>query len=120
MAYKHIEDRRAARKRWADRNKDKVRESKKRQKAAKRCHPTRQTCRIDSCVELGERHHPDNSKPKEIVWLCKQHHEEEHHRDTEKILCSINDCDREHLAKGFCRPHYKKARRDSGMAHDSA
>ena len=33
-----------------------------------------QPCSVSGCSELGERHHEDYSKPKEIVWLCKKHH----------------------------------------------
>lgn len=31
-------------------------------------------------VELAEAHHPDYSKPLEVVWLCRVHHLEEHRR----------------------------------------
>lgn len=34
----------------------------------------RQVCSIKGCNELGERHHPNYSNPKEIIWLCKEHH----------------------------------------------
>src|SRR5690348_8140498 len=32
------------------------------------------------CGEDGEAHHPDYTKPLEVVWLCKKHHGEEHFR----------------------------------------
>ena len=25
-------------------------------------------------AQVGERHHHDYSKPKEILWLCREHH----------------------------------------------
>lgn len=30
------------------------------------------------CGERGEAHHPDYSKPLDVVWLCKLHHEKLH------------------------------------------
>ena len=33
-----------------------------------------QNCSIEDCENAGERHHDDYSKPKEIRWLCKEHH----------------------------------------------
>lgn len=33
-------------------------------------------CTIPGCGELGEKHHPDYSKPLEVVYLCKKHHAE--------------------------------------------
>jgi hypothetical protein len=46
---------------------------------ARRAYPKRQKCEMDGCFELGERHHSDHNKPLEFRWLCKRHHEEEHH-----------------------------------------
>ena len=37
-------------------------------------YPERQICSIVGCKQIGERHHPDYNKPKEIIWLCKTHH----------------------------------------------
>lgn len=36
-------------------------------------------CRICGIIKV-EAHHPDYSKPLEVVWLCKQHHEDAHHK----------------------------------------
>lgn len=37
-----------------------------------------------SCVNCGNKnsqgHHPDYSKPLEVIWLCQAHHSEEHRR----------------------------------------
>lgn len=42
-----------------------------------------QSCRV--CGELKtEAHHPDYSKPLDVVWLCKQHHIQEHFPQAEK------------------------------------
>lgn len=30
------------------------------------------------CGEKSEAHHPDYSKPLDVVWLCKEHHREVH------------------------------------------
>jgi|SRR5215472_7140805 len=47
---------------------------------ANRVHPTAMPCSIEGCTNLGERHHPDYKKPKDIVWLCRKHHKAEHVR----------------------------------------
>jgi hypothetical protein len=39
----------------------------------------RGTCEIRECSVLGQAHHDDYAKPLEVRWLCKQHHEIEHH-----------------------------------------
>lgn len=39
-------------------------------------YPIAQKCSIIGCNETGERHHPDYSKPREIIWLCPKHHKE--------------------------------------------
>ena len=33
------------------------------------------------CGETGEAHHEDYSKPLEVTWLCKQHHEMHHRKE---------------------------------------
>ena len=37
-------------------------------------------CSIEGCQEEGQRHHPDYSKPLDIVWLCREHHTKEHNK----------------------------------------
>lgn len=32
------------------------------------------------CGEKGEAHHPDHSKPLDVVWLCRRHHAEIHRK----------------------------------------
>jgi len=34
-------------------------------------------CEVCGCVDV-EAHHPDYSKPLDVVWLCRKHHLEEH------------------------------------------
>lgn len=40
---------------------------------------------MEPCIECGkvpaERHHPDYRNPTEIVWLCKEHHEQYHAKE---------------------------------------
>lgn len=38
----------------------------------------RQRCEVDNCDKMGESHHEDYSKPLEVRWLCKVHHNEAH------------------------------------------
>jgi hypothetical protein len=38
----------------------------------------RKSCEIKDCAEIGQGHHPDYTKPLELVWLCIQHHSEHH------------------------------------------
>lgn len=43
-------------------------------------YPDTQTCEVEECFELGERHHDDYNKPLEIRWLCRKHHKELHRK----------------------------------------
>ena len=47
---------------------------------AKYAHQYKHECSIEGCHKEGVRHHPDYSKPDEIVWLCHHHHTLEHRR----------------------------------------
>ncbi len=46
--------------------------------AALRKFKVAEICKMDGCLELGERHHEDYNKPYEIRWLCRKHHKELH------------------------------------------
>ncbi len=107
MPYKNIKDRRAAWRRWRERNIEKHKERQRIQKIAVYHNPIPQVCEIDVCTSIGERHHPDYSKPKEIIWLCKPCHEFLH----SKKYCSEIDCTNKHLARGMCQKHYSYWRR---------
>ena len=61
-------------KRYYGKNKNKH----KAQAIANRAYPISQICSVFGCNEIGERHHPDYSKPLEIIWLCRKHHKELH------------------------------------------
>ena len=39
----------------------------------------RQPCSIEGCMEKGEGHHEDYSKPFDVVYFCKKHHMEHHY-----------------------------------------
>lgn len=105
MPHKDIEKRRETYRNWYSRNKQKASEYKKITWLAKKYNPVLKNCSYRGCTKLGQRHHPDYSKPSEIVWLCKEHHELEHHHATCKI------CGDKVLARGFCNKHYKQQRK---------
>ena len=44
------------------------------QSNAFRAFPQAQICETEGCFGLGERHHDDYSKPKDIRWPCRKHH----------------------------------------------
>lgn len=115
MPYKNIEDKRAYFKRWKARNKDKVRRGKLIEYITRKKHPFRMTCSINGCNELGERHHVDYDLPEEIIWLCKTHHEAEHHKIVR--LCKIENCGLKHFSKGFCNRHFLRWRRGALEPH---
>lgn len=87
--------------------KEKLLERDRVKQKAKIAHPLRLFCRVDGCNELGERHHPDYSKPLEIVWLCREHHLREHGMKQDK-RCEIEGCNAKHKALGFCLNHYQQ------------
>lgn len=105
MPYKNIIDRRLAWKRWAKKHKKKRQLLNNIQEKARRANPLRQTCSVNECKILAERHHPDYSKPTVIIWLCKLHHELVHHNRR----CVI--CGDKHRARGYCNKHWKKWRK---------
>ncbi len=63
---------------WQERNKKIHLERLRARVMANYHYPLARICSIDDCNEVGERHHPNYSKPKEIEWLCLKHHREFH------------------------------------------
>jgi hypothetical protein len=45
---------------------------------ARKHYPEAKPCIIDMCHRIGIRHHEDYNKPLEIVWICRQHHNDYH------------------------------------------
>jgi hypothetical protein len=38
----------------------------------------REVCEVPSCEEVGQAHHDDYSRPLDVRWLCRVHHEALH------------------------------------------
>jgi len=70
----------AARKRaqylYRERHKDKLKAHGIVAYAIKKGTLLKQPCWV--CGELAEAHHPDYSRPLDVVWLCSMHHKEVH------------------------------------------
>lgn len=109
MPYKDKGKQLAAQHRWIKRNREKTNVSQNRCRIAKLHHPVAMECSVSECVTIGERHHPDPDIYEEIIWLCKQHHENEHHKVERK--CTATGCNEKHEAKGFCKLHYSRNKR---------
>jgi len=41
---------------------------------AGKAYKKRKECCVETCKNIGERHHIDYSKPLEVIWLCSKHH----------------------------------------------
>ena len=65
-------------KEWRGRNREKMRAHNAVQRAISSGKMARGTC---FCGAPGEAHHPDYSKPLEVIWLCRLHHGEVHWKD---------------------------------------
>lgn len=87
-------------------NKEKVRKMQHFLYLARVAHPIRQKCSHAECSLLGQRHHPDYRRPKNIIWLCQRHHDDVHQGKAR--LCKIKKCGNLHLAKGYCNKHWKQ------------
>lgn len=55
-----------------------VEKIKARQRAKYRFGNVKRTCSMENCFKIGEKHHPDYSKPFEVIFLCVEHHKFEH------------------------------------------
>lgn len=105
MPYKDPQKRREAYSRWRSKNKDRHAAYQRILYAAKKANKNPEKCSVNGCDSLGERHHPDYTKPAEIIWICRFHHRRTHHAGS----CSI--CGDKVSARGFCNKHYKSERR---------
>jgi len=70
-------------------------------------YPVAEECAVTTCKKIGERHHPDITKPLEIVWLCHKHHILMHDDITKRRVCSFGKCKNKHAAQGYCIKHYR-------------
>ncbi len=64
----------------------------------------REKCRVCSS-EQSEAHHPDYSKPLEIMWLCKKHHMAEHVKNNTTRHSGIVKGIEELSINGSTKPH---------------
>lgn len=107
MPNKDIEKRRETWKKWYLKNKEEsiVKKKRKARDLAYWSNKTPQKCSIEFCDNTAERHHENYDKPKEIIWICKFHHEILH----SKKKCLL--CEKKHCAKGLCFNHWRKEHR---------
>lgn len=68
--------------------------------------PIAEQCSRAKCGEAGQRHHPDYSKPLEIIWLCKRHHTDLHYKSIPKQRCIIKGCKKKFKSRNLCTNHY--------------
>lgn len=106
MPYKDPKKRKEQWKRWAINNRNNPERKLKNSIRAKTryIYKKAENCSFENCKEKAERHHPDYSKPLEIIWLCNKHHDLLH-KPAPKI-CSRDGCGKLHWAKGLCNAHY--------------
>ena len=64
-------------KEWWEKNRDRLRTKEKVKYALKTGKLVKTACQVCG-EEKVEGHHPDYSKPLDVVWLCKAHHAEIH------------------------------------------
>lgn len=64
-------------KEWWDRNKDRLAIKDKVRYAVRTGKLIKLPCIVCGSLEV-EAHHPDYSKPLDVIWLCKTHHHEVH------------------------------------------
>lgn len=105
MAYKDREKQNAGQRLYYKRHKERNAEYYKILQITNKAYPDRQKCSIDGCEKLGEKHHPDYSKPLEIIWVCRQHHSSIFHPAQKCVICG----DKVH-GRGWCNKHYKTER----------
>lgn len=64
---------------WRDRNPQKVWAQAALRSALKRGLVEQKPCQVCGSPE-SEAHHENYDRPADVVWLCRQHHREEHRR----------------------------------------
>jgi hypothetical protein len=64
---------------WAVKNPDKRQAHKAVENALRIGEMTRSPCSVCGAAE-AQAHHPDYSRPLDVVWLCDKHHKAEHRR----------------------------------------
>lgn len=93
---------------WQRNNKDKYKIQYKARHRANEVYKKAESCSIIGCEKIGQRHHPDYSKPEIIVWLCESHHKQIHRKYNG---CDVDNCENKHHAKGKCKLHYNRWKR---------
>ena len=79
---------RASRKTWNENNKDKMRAHDIIEKEIVYGRLKRLPCEV--CGEArSQAHHPDYSKPLEVVWLCQTHHKQLHSQLLQESLVMV-------------------------------
>jgi hypothetical protein len=69
----------------------------------------RDWCSVEGCEALGERHHPNYSRPDIIIWLCRKHHKALHSPRQKCMMMNYGKkCNLPAHAKGFCKKHYAR------------
>lgn len=77
--YLQSEENRAAKKRWQDSNKHKVKAHDALNYAVKTNRIKVEPCEVCGATVKIQGHHSDYSKPLDVNWLCKKHHNELHY-----------------------------------------
>ena len=73
----YVEVYRKASKTWALKNPDKIKTHMAVSNAIETGKLEKGLCQVCGNVKV-DGHHPDYSKPLEVLWLCRQHHKDEH------------------------------------------
>lgn len=107
MPYKNTADRSE----WDRRNRLKYKKQYKARHRANEVHKLTEVCSIKDCNKKGQRHHPDYSKPEDIIWFCDFHHKQVHRKYANQ--CVIEGCNRKHHSKGYCKLHYNRMMREN-------
>ena len=68
---------RESRKKWNENNKEKIKAHKRLETAV--CNGSLKRLPCEVCGDIkSQAHHPDYSKPLEVIWLCQLHHKQLH------------------------------------------